>query len=207
MELKERIIQEATELFFRKGIRAVTMNDVAEALGISKRTLYEHFSNKEELLKQCLLGHYHTHRKKIEQLEDEAANPVDIMHRHFRYHVIRINDYHPGFVSELQKFHPDIWNNLVADLLEDREKYTMQLISEGISQGYFREDIDPGIASKLLFSHVDLLSDTETFPTDRISRSDLFRQILTGFLRGLSTEKGFKEVENLFYNDKQEDYV
>ncbi len=207
MSAKERIVGEATELFFRKGIRAVTMNDVSEALGISKRTLYEHFSNKEELLRQCISRHYHTHRKQIEKLEEEAGNPVDIMHRHFRYHVIRINDYHPDFLNELQKLHPNIWHTLIADLIEDREKYTTELITEGIRQGYFREDIYPAIAARLLFAHVDLLSDTDTFPLDRIPRADLFRQILTGFLRGLSTEKGFKEVETLFYNDRHEEYV
>ena len=207
MNAKERIIEGATELFFRKGIRAVTMNDVSELLGISKRTLYEHFSNKEELLCKCISRHYQTHKKQIEMLEEEASNPVDIMHRHFRYHVIRINDYHPNFINELQKLHPNIWHTLVADLVADREKYTKDLIVEGIRQGYFRKDIYPAIAAKLLFAHVDLLSDTDTFPTDRIPRADLFRQILTGFLRGLSTEKGFKEVENLFYNDKHEAYV
>jgi len=201
MTLQERIVEEATDLFFRKGIRAVTMNDVAEALAISKRTLYEHFDNKEELLRQCITWHYHVHKEQIEKLEKEASNPVDIMHRHFRYHVIRINDYHPNFINELQKLHPNIWHTLVADLVADREKYTTDLIVEGIRQGYFRKDIYPAIAAKLLFAHVDLLSDTDTFPTDRIPRADLFRQILTGFLRGLSTEKGFREVENLFYHD------
>ncbi len=207
MSTKERIVEEATELFFRKGIRAVTMNDVSEALGISKRTLYEHFSNKEDLLSQCISHHYRTHKQQIEKLEEEASNPVDIMHRHFRYHVIRINDYHPNFISEVQKLHPNIWHTLVADLLADREKYTTELITEGVRQGYFREDICPAIAARLLFSHVELLSDTDAFPLDRIPRADLFRQILTGFLRGLSTEKGFKEVENLFYKDTHEAYV
>ncbi len=183
------------------------MNDVSEALGISKRTLYEHFSNKEELLRQCIIRHYKSHKQQIEKLEEDASNPVDIMHRHFRYHVIRINDYHPNFLNELQKLHPNIWHTLVAELVEDRERYTTELITEGIRQGYFREDIYPAIAAKLLFAHVDLLSDTDTFPLERIPRADLFRQILTGFLRGLSTEKGFKEVENLFYNDKHEVYV
>ncbi len=205
--MNQRIIQEAAELFFKKGIRAVTMNDVADALGISKRTLYEHFHNKEELLRECLKHHYQSHKKQIEQLEEEASNPVDIMHRHFRYHVIRINEYHPNFAQELQKLHPNIWNTLVAELVEDREKYTMDLISEGVRQGYFREDTDSWVASKMLFAHVDLLSDTDTFPPERIPRSDLFRQIITSFLRGLSTEKGFKEVENLFYNPKHESYV
>lgn len=207
MEQKKRIISRASELFFKNGIRSVTMNDVAEALGISKRTLYENFPNKEELLEQCIDYHYHITIEKREELERQAQNPVDIMHRHFRHTVLRLNEYHPNFANELKKLHPDIWNRQILDMIKEREAYTTQLLSDGIKQGYFRKETNPAIASKLLYANVDMMSDPVAFPPDRFPRAELFRHIITGFLRSLATEKGFKEIENLFYNEKHEDYV
>lgn len=207
MDTKQRIIEESTELFFRKGIRAVTMNDVAEALGISKRTLYEQFHNKEELLATCI-DHFNVqYKQKRTELERDARNPVDIIHRHFRHAVMLLKNNHPGFAAELKRFHPRIWKGLIQELLREREEYTIALISEGVRQGFFRGDTEPEIAAKLLHAHVDLMSDTEVFPPERFSQADLFRNIVTGFLRSLATEKGLEEIENLFYNNTYESYV
>jgi len=207
MDPKEQMIDQASELFFKNGIRSVTMNDVAEALGISKRTLYECFPNKEALLGQCIDHHYNIYIAKRQELERQAQNPVDVIHRHFRHTLLRLKDHHPNFVNELKKLHPNIWNNRILDMIKERESYTTKLISHGIEQGYFREETDPVIASKLLYAHVDMMSDTGAFPPDRFPRTELFRHIITGFLRSLATEKGLKEVENLFYNNKYEEYV
>lgn len=207
MELKERIVSVASELFFKNGIRSVTMNEVAEALGISKRTLYEHFDNKEVLLEQCIDEHTNENNRYLEQLETENLNPVVIMHRHFRHAVIRIKEYHPNFARELQKLHPNIWKRRIPEIIRERDEYTSKLVSEGIRQGYFREETDPEIATKLLFAHVDLLNDNAVFPLERYSRADLFRYIVTSFLRSMATEKGLKEIENLFYNNIHESYV
>lgn len=207
MDIKERITHQASELFFRNGIRSVTMNDVADALGISKRTLYEHFSNKEELLVHCIQQRQQNNIKKMEEIAQQASNPVEVIHRHFRHNVILIRDTHPNFARDLEKLHPAIWNDVIVDMIKRRDEKTLLLIHDGMKQGYFRNDTDPEIATKLLFAHVDLLNDTNVFPLDRFSRTDLFRHIVIGFLRSLATEKGLKEIDKLFYKSEYEEYV
>ena len=205
--MKERILDCASRMFFKNGIRAVTMNDVAEALGISKRTLYDYVENKDDLLGQAIVFQYEIDVEKYKELETAAKNPVDLIFRHFRYTVLRINDIHPNFINELQRSFPQVWNDKVAPLMTERESLVRQLVHDGIEQGYFRSDINPDIAAKMLFAQVDMMSDTETFPPDRYPRAYLFRHILTGFLRGLATEKGLKEIETLFYNRTPEEHV
>ncbi len=207
MDIKERIRHQAMKLFFKNGIRTVTMNDVAESLGISKRTLYEHYSNKEDLLVQCINLHYQEYLKERKEIEQGARNALEVVHRHFRLTLMRLKDYHPNFVNELKKLHPNIWNNQVLELIKERDAYTRQLIAEGIKQGYLRQDAEPEIASKLLNAHVDLMSDVELFPPERYPRTDLLRHIIIGFLRGLATEKGLQEIKDLFYNTNHNAYV
>ena len=207
MELKERIIMQASALFFRNGLRAVTMNEVAEDLGISKRTLYEHFTNKEELLVACIQWQHQDNLQKRAELKEESVNPVDFIHRHFRYTVMYIKEVHPNLANEMKKLHPAIWNEQVVPLEKERDEFTMKLVKEGVEQGYFLEETDPEIATKLLYAHVDMMMDTTVFPPERFSRADLFRYIITGFLRSMATQKGLKEIDMLFYQSKDEAYV
>ncbi len=205
--MKERILDCASRMFLKNGIRAVTMNDVAESLGISKRTLYDYVENKDDLLGQAVIFQYRKDAEKYKEIETAAKNPVDLIFRHFRYTVIRINDIHPNFINELQRSFPLVWDDKMAPLMKERESLVHQLVRDGIEQGYFRTDINPDIAAKMLFAQVDLMSDTETFPPDRYPRAYLFHHILTGFLRGLATEKGLMEIETLFYNRTPEEHV
>ncbi len=79
---------------------------MAESLGISKRTLYDYVENKDDLLGQAVIFQYRKDAEKYKEIETAAKNPVDLIFRHFRYTVIRINDIHPNFINELQRSFP-----------------------------------------------------------------------------------------------------
>ncbi len=207
MNTKKQILERATALFFRNGIRSVTMNDVAEALGISKRTLYEHFSNKDELLSNCLEFQHGKNLEEQARAEKEAKNIIDLMHRHFRNAVIQLREIHPNFINELRKFHPEIWNTKVEPLLLERDDHTKNLIIKGIEEGFFLKEVNPEIACKLLHAQSDMMMDPNLFPPGHFSLTDVFRHIAISFIRGFATERGLKEIENLFFNPNQEIYV
>ncbi len=207
MDTRKQILEKATELFFRNGIRSITMNDVAEALGISKRTLYEHFSNKDELLAHCLDFQHQKNLEEQARAEKDAKNIIDLMHRHFRNAVIQLREIHPSFINDLKKFHPEVWNNKVEPLLQERDGHTKKLIIKGIEEGYFLREINPDIATKLLHAQVDMMMDASLFPPGQFSLPDVFRHIAISFIRGFATEKGLIEIENLFFNPNQEVYV
>ncbi len=204
MDIKDLITARASELFSKNGIRGVTMNDVSETAGISKRTLYEHFSNKEALLTSCLR---YEHSRSLElrtSIEEEARNIIDIIHRHFRHAVILIQEMHPGYLTELQKLHPEVWKKEVEPLLHERDLYVVELVKRGIDQGVFRKNTDPHIVAKLLHAQVDLLADTRVFPLDRFLRADVFRHIIMVFVRGIATSRGLQEIDALFSDQEKE---
>ncbi len=202
MNMKQRIREQASRLFFKKGIRAVTMNDVSEGMGISKRTLYEHFNNKEELLISCIRDEHLRGLQLREDIERETSNTIDIMYRQFRQAVILLREINPDFINELRKIHPDIWENEIEPLEKERDEYIAQLIERGTEQGLFLDNINPSIAAKLLHAQVAIMSDNQVFPADKHALADVFQQIFTVFIRGMATTRGLQEFDKLFNNDK-----
>lgn len=202
MSIKQRIREQASRLFFKNGIRTVTMSDVSEALGMSKRTLYEHFSNKEELLVSCIRDEHLRGLQRREEVEKEASSTLDIMYRHFREAVVVLRELNPVFLVELKKFHPEIWKNEIEPLEKERDEYISHLIEQGIEQGLFYPGINSAIAAKLLHAQVEIMSDSEIFPLGQYSMADVFQQIFTVFTRGMATTRGLQVFDQLFNNDK-----
>jgi TetR/AcrR family transcriptional regulator, cholesterol catabolism regulator len=196
--VKDRITNEAALLFGKNGLRAVTMDDIARHAGISKRTLYEHFENKDALLMATVELHGRKSELTQQEIEREAKNPIDFMHRHFRIAVSMIQNTHPGLFIEFKKFHPTVYNKMVKPMQQEAVSVSSAKIKQGIEQGYFREGIPVELASKLLHAQIDLIYDNELFPSERFTRVDLFQHIIITFLRGCATEKGLKEIELLF---------
>jgi TetR/AcrR family transcriptional regulator, cholesterol catabolism regulator len=205
MDTTQRILEAATEMFLKQGIRSVSMDDVARATGISKRTIYEHYQNKDELLAQCILHHNQKHEAINKKLEEDAKNIIDLMHRHFRNAVVMIQNTRAGLANELKKYHPLVYQSILLPLEHRGQEMVTAMLQKGIDQGLFREDVNPEIASILLHTQVALVTDTDTFPGNRFSRADVFRHIMISFLRGIATAKGIKEIDILFYSNPEKD--
>jgi TetR/AcrR family transcriptional regulator, cholesterol catabolism regulator len=198
MDIRTRVIEGAADLFLKQGIRALTMNEIAQSLGISKRTLYEHFSNKEDLLSGCLDFWNQESCRMTEEIKAVSTNPLELIHKHFREAVIRLGSVHPNLVSDIRKYHPALWKRQYQEIQKNRLTFTSEFLEQGIRDGFFRPDFNIEITAKLLFAQVDLLYDTELFPENRFSKADVFREIIFGFIRGICTEKGLKEMERIF---------
>ncbi|HSV89400.1 MAG TPA: TetR/AcrR family transcriptional regulator [Bacteroidales bacterium] len=200
MSVKERIIEVSSSLFIMHGIRALTMGEIAKALGISKRTIYEHFETKEQLLEGCL-DYWEMENKRIEkEIHDSSANPVEVVHKHFRHAVMFLANIHGSFFTDLKKHHSRLWRNRYKCMEHQKLSNITEFFESGVKDGYFRKDSKHEIAAKLFFAQVDVLHDNNVFPPDQFSKTDVFREIIVVFLRGICTEKGMKETERLFNN-------
>ncbi len=198
MDSRTRIIEETASLFLKQGIRGITMSEIARSMGISKRTLYEHFSNKEQLLAACMDYWHEDSCRMYEKVKDSDANPMEVIHHQFRQAVIALGQIHPSLVSDIRKHHPLIWKKQYKQMQENRLAFTIEFFEKGKKQGFFRAEHNSDITTRLLFAQVDLLHDSDLFPPTRFSKADIFREIIFGFIRGISTEKGLKEMEKNF---------
>ncbi len=195
MILKDRIVDEATGLFFRSGIRAITMDDISREAGVSKRTVYENFKDKDELLRSCLIKLDKLHEKETHHLISDAENTIDLVFRMLEHGISAINSINPLFITDLKRYHYRIWKETYTINYERHLSHIFTIIKKGINEGLFRREINIDIVAILLNQQLNIMSDDQIFPEGKFSKTAVFEHIIINFLRGIATEKGLKMIE------------
>jgi len=196
MDLRKRILTEATNLFFQNGIRNITMDDIAGKLGISKRTIYETFKDKNELLINCFEEYSKEKYKVNEDIIKNSPNMLAAVCSFIKSGAMAIDLLNPAFFSDMKKYHNDIW--VMASKQQNEKNYNLayRLLRKGINEGIFRKDINIDIVVKIILTQMNLLVDNEVFSTDKYSRSDVFKNMVINFIRGIATNKGIELIDS-----------
>jgi AcrR family transcriptional regulator len=196
MELRDRIIAEASLLFFNKGIKSVTMSTIANELGISKRTLYEVFKDKEDLLEICINDRLERIEKEMQTLFDNSDNVIDTLMRIYAKHLQSAQNVNKSVLYDLKKYHAHIYK-----AIENRQKESIHtlipLLKRGVEQGLIRDDINFEIIIWLVKSQFKTLMDNDFIPTDKYSTNEFIRAIILNFMRGISTPSGSKKIDSI----------
>jgi len=200
MDYRQRITEEAAIMFRTYGIRAVTMDMLASQMGISKRTIYEVFKDKDELLRGVLKWMTRKQAEVMKKIFSESENVVeaifkmlDMMNNHFR-------NMSPAFQMDIKRYHNEIREKIRE--ANDMPYYgnNAEIIRRGIKEGVFREDIDIEITNKCLFEVARMSNDKSLFPPDDFMNKDVIRTFYINYLRGISTQKGLELIN--FYDKK-----
>lgn len=199
METKERILETSEELFFRFGIRSVTMDDIAKALGISKKTIYQHFKDKDAVVEGVAERTLQRDKCESEKVHDRAKDPIDEIIQSTRLMREMVANIHPALLFDLQKYHPKAWKRYISHKA-GFVKIVLRNITEGQQQGLYREDINPEILARFRVESIDSAFNTDVFPTKQFSLVDVQLQLIDHFLRGILTATGL----NLYEKYKQE---
>lgn len=196
MELKDRIIKEASLLFFNNGIKSMTMSDIANELGISKRTLYEVFRDKEELLEKCVNAHMEKTDEEINELVNNSEDVIDTLMRIYAKHLNNMRNVHKTITHDLRKYHANIYKKIECKQKEDTHVF-MPLMKKGVDQGLIRDDINFEILIWLLKSQFKALMDGDFIPTDKYSINEFIRAIILNFIRGIATPLGNEKIDKI----------
>ncbi len=197
MELRERIIGEATEQFFRFGIRNVTMDEIAVSLGISKRTVYENFKDKTELVKSCMNELSRQKEIQNEQIISNSGNVVETIFLFMQEGIKVMNSINPVFFSDLRKFYPEIWKAIHEESLKTNYILMHKLLNKGLDEGLFRKDINLPIVSKLFQEQMNLITDEKIFPREEFNPAEVFKNLVISFMRGISTFRGIEIIDKM----------
>jgi TetR/AcrR family transcriptional regulator, cholesterol catabolism regulator len=191
-ELKEKIVEGAAELFMRYGVRSVSMDDIARHLAVSKKTLYLHFSDKEDLVTMASIAHIEISKKQYESLTKMATNAIDELARISVCLRKDMTEMNPSLLFDLQKYHPKAW----AAWLDHKNIYiresVVRNIKQGVKEGYYREDVDPEVIAAIRIEQIPLAFDERIFPRNKFSLAEVQLQIFDHFVYGLCTDKGKK---------------
>lgn len=184
--LRDIVIEASMKAFALHGVRAVKMDDVAQSLSISKRTIYEMFGNKEQLLIEVLKTYKAAKEK---ELNEKAANCQNVIELLFYAYYQKINTFkktNPVFYSDLTKY-PLVIELLQKDREEAHQNY-YEFLRRGISEGIFREDLHLDLIARLLDSVTSAMMNGELYRQYPIE--DVFRNIAFVSIRGICTRKG-----------------
>ncbi|WP_031528284.1 TetR/AcrR family transcriptional regulator [Dyadobacter crusticola] len=193
--MKDRIIKSALNLFWRYGIKSVTMDDIARDLGISKRTIYQHYSDKEAILALVIKEELNSQQCELEKLDEQAENPIEqLIYSSVQMRETMAN-MNPTFLYDLKKYYPDAWELFQTYKHEYIIKSLRDNLIKGIELGLYRPEIDVDILALLRVEQVVMGFDPTIFPPKKFDMLQIQMQFLLHFLRGVLSEKGFE-----FYN-------
>ena len=203
VSLKERVVAKASMLFMRNGIKSVTMDNIAGQMGISKRTLYENFRDKDELLMECFIYQSKEAQKEFEKIAVTCANSMELLLRIFFYIWRKLRNTNRNFYSDMKKYHPAI-SSLFEKDKEERVRNAEQLMEQGKREGLIRPDLKIEIVLMLLGAQFEMLKNSEEFDTSRYSFIEIFETIFINFIRGIATTKGVAFIEEFISQNPKE---
>ena len=191
-ETKEKILKGAEGLFMRYGVRSISMDDIARHLTVSKKTLYQHFADKEDIVTLVCQAHMESSWREFEAIRKNAENAIDELVRISVCLKKDMEDMNPSLLFDLQKYHPKAW----AVWQEYKQKCIYESVvrnlEQGIREGYYRPDINSEILAIVRMSIVEIAFNDKIFPQSRFKLAEVQMQIFDHFVFGLITEKGRK---------------
>ncbi len=199
--MKNKIIQKATELFLTLGFKSVTMDDIANALGISKKTIYAHFKNKTELVEVSTMSVMESITHGIDCICSLDKNPIEELYEIKKFVMVQLKDEKASPQYQLQKYYPEIYSKLRAKQFNKMQDCTVKNLTRGIELGLYRQNLDVAFISRLYFMGANSLKDNTLFPSEEFQKSELMENYLEYHLRGIITEKGLLTLKKFINNN------
>ena len=202
--MKEKIIQKAAEMFINLGFKSVTMDDIAKEMGISKKTIYTHFNNKTELIKETVLSVFHSITCGIDHIMSLDKNPIEELYEMKKFTMLQLKNEKASPQYQLQKYYPEIYAMIKEMKFENMNQCTVDNLKRGVEGGYYRKNINIDFISRIYFLALSEINNETIFPTHQFPKIMIMEDYLEYHLRGIVTDKG-KEILNQFINTKNND--
>ncbi|MEH6679758.1 MAG: TetR/AcrR family transcriptional regulator [Sediminicola sp.] len=201
--MKEKIVEQATELFIKLGFKSVTMDDIANEMGISKKTIYLHFKNKTELVEESTLQLFNKIVDGIQCIRDQHKNPIEELYDIKKMVMVFLHNERASTEYQLQKYYPKIFSWLRSKQFETMQSCVLENLKKGVGQGIYRENLNMDFISRIYFSGITSLKNQALFPTEPFPIKTLMEDYLEYHLRGIVTPKG-RTILNTLINSNHE---
>jgi AcrR family transcriptional regulator len=204
LEHKNKISQAAFELFSQRGIKSVSMDDIAQNLSMSKKTLYKWFANKDEIV-------YHASKNFLKGMEEDceqsmlgAHNAIEELWGLMEFTKRVTAQTHPSIFHDVQKYHHDSWE------LWLEHKYSFLLnkiklnILRGVAEGLYRGDLDVEIMARMRLGMIEMAYDNKLFPQNEFSLQKVQLDMLEHYMLGMATLRGHKMINEFKHRIEEE---
>jgi len=207
MEVKERIQYTANELFLQYGIRSVSMDDIANTLGMSKKTIYQYFADKNELVDAVVDAHVTMMQSNCGNCRSGAKDAIHEMMMTMEMIIEQLSNMNPMVLNDLAKFHFKSYQRF----LEHKNKFLAKIIHDNIEWGkkeeLYRPEINTDVMSKFRLESMMIPFNISIFPPGKYNLAATSAQIIEHFVYGLVTVKGHKLIQKYKLENKSMNHV
>ncbi len=189
-QLKDKILETAQRLFLSIGVRSVTMDDLANELGVSKKTIYRFISNKADLVRNCVQKEIETTSNRIIQITSNSNDAIEEMLLIGTMVIESLKQFNANTITELKKFYPKSW--LLVE--KHHSEFVLSIIKnnllKGINEGLYRPEINVDIIARLYIGKSQLLLEVNDFGGQTYNPSDLYLEFFSYHIRGIASSRG-----------------
>jgi len=200
--MRDKILEKSNELFLNLGFKSVTMDEIANALGVSKKTIYKYFKNKTDLVDAVTDHIFNVISSGIDKICELKENPIDELFDIKQFVMTHLKDEKSSPQYQLQKYYPKIYLSLKQKQFEVMQDCVIENLKYGIKLGIYREHIDTEFISRIYFNGLTGIKDKDMFPLNNYSMKTLMNRYYEYHLRGICTEKGIEQLEKQLHNNQ-----
>ncbi|MEZ4738287.1 MAG: TetR/AcrR family transcriptional regulator [Flavobacteriales bacterium] len=189
---EQQIIDQAGKVFMRLGIRSVNMDDIAQHLRISKKTLYQYVKDKNELVQRIVQHMCDHHRSSINSICEKGLNAIDENFEIARFIAGQLGQMHPSIHFDLQKYHAEAWELLERTEKADIYSCVTSNMEKGIAECLYRDDLNIPVIAKIYIARFDAVFDNTMFPESEYDFQEVTWEMFRYHIRGIASDKGIK---------------
>ncbi|HET8964491.1 MAG TPA: TetR/AcrR family transcriptional regulator [Chitinophagales bacterium] len=194
---EQKILERCERLFMRYGAKSVTMDDVARELAISKKTLYQYFSSKDELVHKVTIFHFQHHEEVVNTICATSQDAISEMLQVTEWITQHLRDLNPSLIYDLSKYYPKSWQLFLDHRNTHVYNWMIENIRKGREQELYRDDFDESIIASIYISRLEMLVDPQVFNPEIYPLNHLMPQYIQYHIRGITTPKGIKKLEKI----------
>jgi len=200
--MREKIIHKSAELFLNLGFKSVTMDDIAQEMGISKKTIYVHFANKTKLVEAVTFELFDTICEGIDGICEASNNPIEELYDIKMFVMLHLKNEKSSPQYQLKKYYPQLHDVLKLKQFGKMHDSVKESLQKGVNTKLFRLNIDVDFISRMYFNGMTGIKDDAIFPKDIFTMNYLMESYLEYHLRAIVTEKGL-QILNKFITSNQ----
>ena len=191
----QNILVKVRELYMKYGIKSITMDDVARELGISKKTLYQFVTDKDDLVGKFIEYEIFLRQEQICKCFKIGFNAIEELFEISVFMNKISRDQNPATEYDLRKYYPQHYQKMVSMRRERIYNYILQNLKKGKEEGLYRAELSEEVIAKLYLSRSENIHFNEQFTVEEFTSAKLFAELLTYHVRGIATNKGIRVLE------------
>lgn len=188
--MRDKILFKSADLFLNLGFKSVTMDDIANSLGCSKKTIYQHFDTKTKLIEATTLYMFNIIAEGIDHICSLNKNPIEEVYHIKSFVMEHLKDEKSSPQYQLQKYYPKIFSSLRKKQFDVMQSCVKENLNRGIEQGLYRSNISVEFITRIYFNSMIAMKDKDLFPLTFFSMNMLMEHYLEYHLRGICTPQG-----------------